>query len=306
MDELLLRMAALCVGGRKAAPGGARAGQAEEAGTSCCSGDGSRAVRLPRASGASRGAPTSNAIATIANRLPRGRTYVRNGSVVDLQIAKGEVAAMVAGSDLYKIKIAIAPVKNGALESHLSRLRGSDRFAGRATAGPFGQGRHGPGLPGGRRPVSVAGRDQAVTAAVRTGPTCASTLRRYFMALAPGSTKSLSFFSCCAAWMKTNCIDSAGQDLPLSKATPGAAKVLDDSDVAALFGIEIAETASADIPSARKQPRRFKTVKGSKSAETKTPAKKDKSPRASRSKPEHKWVSPVRARKRRATAGSQD
>ena len=31
-----------------------------------------------------------------ANRLPRGRAYVRNGSVVDLQIAKGEVAAMVA------------------------------------------------------------------------------------------------------------------------------------------------------------------------------------------------------------------
>src|SRR6201997_4623060 len=46
------------------------------------------------------------------NRLPRGRTYVRNGSVIDLQIAKGEVAAMVAGSDLYRIKIAIAPVKN--------------------------------------------------------------------------------------------------------------------------------------------------------------------------------------------------
>ena len=44
------------------------------------------------------------------NRLPRGRTYVRNGSVVDLQIAKGEISAMVAGSELYKIKIAIAPV----------------------------------------------------------------------------------------------------------------------------------------------------------------------------------------------------
>ena len=28
-----------------------------------------------------------------ANRLPRGRTYVRNGSVVDLQIAPGEVDA---------------------------------------------------------------------------------------------------------------------------------------------------------------------------------------------------------------------
>ena len=34
-----------------------------------------------------------------ANRLPRGRTYVRNGSVVDLQIAKGKVTAMVAGSE---------------------------------------------------------------------------------------------------------------------------------------------------------------------------------------------------------------
>src|SRR6266567_4485084 len=45
------------------------------------------------------------------NRLPRGRTYVRNGSVLDLRIAKGDVAAMVAGSELYKIKIAIKPVK---------------------------------------------------------------------------------------------------------------------------------------------------------------------------------------------------
>jgi len=44
------------------------------------------------------------------NRLPRGRTYVRNGSVVNLQITKGEVAAMVAGSELYKVRITIAPV----------------------------------------------------------------------------------------------------------------------------------------------------------------------------------------------------
>src|SRR6266540_7311552 len=45
-----------------------------------------------------------------ANRLPRGRSYVRNGSVVDLQIVKGEVLAFVSGSELYKIKIGIAPV----------------------------------------------------------------------------------------------------------------------------------------------------------------------------------------------------
>src|SRR5437870_7837335 len=51
------------------------------------------------------------------NRLPRGRTYVRNGSVLDLQIAKGEVAAMVAGSELYQIKIAIAPVTRARWKS---------------------------------------------------------------------------------------------------------------------------------------------------------------------------------------------
>ena len=45
-----------------------------------------------------------------ASRLPRGRSYVRNGSVVDLQIAKGEVTAMVSGSSLYLVKVSITPV----------------------------------------------------------------------------------------------------------------------------------------------------------------------------------------------------
>lgn len=44
-----------------------------------------------------------------ANRLPRGRTYVRNGSVIDLQITAGKVEAMVSGSEIYKVKIAIKP-----------------------------------------------------------------------------------------------------------------------------------------------------------------------------------------------------
>jgi uncharacterized Zn finger protein len=44
------------------------------------------------------------------NRLPRGRTYVRNGSVVDLQISKGPVSALVSGSELYRIEIKIKPL----------------------------------------------------------------------------------------------------------------------------------------------------------------------------------------------------
>jgi uncharacterized Zn finger protein len=45
-----------------------------------------------------------------ANRLPRGRTYVRNGSVIDLQIGAGKITALVQGSDLYKIAVAIRPL----------------------------------------------------------------------------------------------------------------------------------------------------------------------------------------------------
>ena len=45
-----------------------------------------------------------------ANRMPRGRTYVRNGSVLDLQIHEGKVVARVCGQELYTIEIKIKPL----------------------------------------------------------------------------------------------------------------------------------------------------------------------------------------------------
>jgi len=45
-----------------------------------------------------------------SNRLPRGRTYVRNGSVLHLRIESGCIEAIVCGSDLYQIKIEIDPL----------------------------------------------------------------------------------------------------------------------------------------------------------------------------------------------------
>jgi uncharacterized Zn finger protein len=48
--------------------------------------------------------------ADLANRLPRGRTYLRNGSVLDLAIANGKVEAYVAGSELYRVTVGIAPL----------------------------------------------------------------------------------------------------------------------------------------------------------------------------------------------------
>lgn len=41
-------------------------------------------------------------------RLPRGRAYAGNGSVLDLHLAAGRVEALVAGSELYQVRIDIA------------------------------------------------------------------------------------------------------------------------------------------------------------------------------------------------------
>ena len=45
-----------------------------------------------------------------ANRLPRGRTYVHNRSVIDLQIEARRVRALVSGSDIYEMDIRIKPL----------------------------------------------------------------------------------------------------------------------------------------------------------------------------------------------------
>lgn len=70
-----------------------------------------------------------------SNRLPRGRTYVRNGSVVDLQVAPGDVAAIVSGSELYQVAVKVTSVPKarwtsicrdcaGAIDSLVELLQG--------------------------------------------------------------------------------------------------------------------------------------------------------------------------------------
>ena len=80
------------------------------------------------------------------NRLPRGRTYVRNGSVCHLAIKKGKIEAKVIGSDIYnlRIKIRTLPAKKwnavkrrcaGQIGSLLELLQGklSDNVMGVVT-----------------------------------------------------------------------------------------------------------------------------------------------------------------------------
>jgi uncharacterized Zn finger protein len=47
------------------------------------------------------------------NRLPRGRTYLRSGAIVDLVVSEGRVEALVAGSSLYQCKVELAPLARG-------------------------------------------------------------------------------------------------------------------------------------------------------------------------------------------------
>ncbi len=69
------------------------------------------------------------------SRLPRGRSYVRSGAVVDLQIEPGKIAALVRGSSLYTVTITIKPVDptlwkaivtecTGKIDSVVELLRG--------------------------------------------------------------------------------------------------------------------------------------------------------------------------------------
>jgi uncharacterized Zn finger protein/DNA-binding XRE family transcriptional regulator len=58
------------------------------------------------------------------NRLPRGRTYVRNGSVCHLEIKKGRIEAMVSGSELYQITVDIKPLKSSLWKSIIQLCSG--------------------------------------------------------------------------------------------------------------------------------------------------------------------------------------
>ena len=70
-----------------------------------------------------------------ANRLPRGRTYLRSGCVVDLQISPQMVDALVSGTRLYTVKVKVYAISRprwkavchdcaGAIDSLVALLEG--------------------------------------------------------------------------------------------------------------------------------------------------------------------------------------
>ena len=237
------------------------------------------------------------------NRVPRGRTYVRNGSVVDLQIAKGKVTAMVAGSTLYKINITIAPVAAGRWKAICRDCAGTidslvELLQGRLAKGVMDRVcREGDGLFPSPEEIKLS------CSCPDWADMCKHVAAALYGVGARLDEKPQLLFVLRGV-DENELLARARQGLPLTRATPSAAKMLDDGDVAALFGLEMVETTNSDTrtPTASKRHKRSKTSRESKTPALKkiATAKKRITLRATQPKSEPKWMALARARKRRA------
>ncbi|MBV8321629.1 MAG: hypothetical protein JO049_13280, partial [Hyphomicrobiales bacterium] len=172
-----------------------------------------------------------------ANRLPRGRTYVNNGSVIDLQIARGKVEALISGSEIYRVKIDIAiaaPARWKAICADCAGSVGSivELLQGRLSKHVMERVcREADGLFPAPKEIKmscscpdwagmckhVAATLYGVGARLDHDPDLLFTLR--------GVGRSE--------------LVSAGADLSITEAAAGSERVLVDNDVAALFGLEL-------------------------------------------------------------------
>ncbi|MFZ4534673.1 SWIM zinc finger family protein [Propionivibrio sp.] len=185
-----------------------------------------------------------------ANRLPRGRTYVRNGSVIDLRISAGEVRAQVMGSSLYKVDVSVAAVPEkqwqaigadcaGSIDSLVELLQGKLSKAVMERICKPGSGlfpapneiKFSCSCPDWASMCKhVAAVLYGVGARLDHQPELLFTLRRV-------DAKDL--------------VTQAGAGLPKTTKGPKARKVLDDSALGDVFGIEMAEIALPVKPAAR-------------------------------------------------------
>ena len=180
------------------------------------------------------------------NRLPRGRTYVRNGSVIDLQIAPGEIKALVSGSDIYKVTVIVAPVSKvrwksicadcaGAIDSLVELLQG--RFSKGVMLRVCQQ-----------RTGLFPSPDE-----IKLSCSCPdwADMCKHVAAVLYGIGARLDqqpelLFRLHKVDEK-ELIAKAGNNLPLSKNGPAAAKVLGGGeDLSALFGLDMAQNTKSN------------------------------------------------------------
>ena len=185
------------------------------------------------------------------NRLPRGRTYVRNGSVIDLQIAPGEIKALVSGSEIYKVKVRVAPVAKARWESICKDCAGAIDSLIELLQGRFSKG--------------VMERVCQQKTGLFPSPdeiqlSCScpdwADMCKHVAAVLYGIGARLDqqpdlLFRLHDVDEK-ELIAGAGQALPLAKKAPAANKVLGGEDLSALFGLDMAPDASPAKPKRQK------------------------------------------------------
>ena len=181
------------------------------------------------------------------NRLPRGRTYVRNGSVVDLQIAPREVTAIVSGSKIYKVKVSIGDVGPTRWKTLCADCSGGIDSLVELLQGRFSKGvmerlcRQDTGLfP---RPSEI-----------RFSCSCSdyASMCKHIAAVLYGVGARLDerpeLLFRLRAVDETELLSDLGSALPDTRTTRDAAQTLVDTDLAALFGLDM-EKSEAPAPS---------------------------------------------------------
>lgn len=221
-----------------------------------------------------------------SNRLPRGRTYVRNGSVIDLKIETGEVRALVSGSSIYKVSAkisALAPARwkalcrdcAGAIDSLVELLQAR-----------FSQGvmermcRQQTGLFPSPREISFS------CSCPDWAAMCKHVAAVFYAIGARLDQKPELLFELRGV-DHTALIATAGADLTLSGKGPAAGRVLEDPGLAEMFGIEFAQPAR-EIASTKSKLRAKETSNGSVQDKAK---RRVMSPRARRTPPAKKRAS---------------
>jgi uncharacterized Zn finger protein len=176
------------------------------------------------------------------NRLPRGRTYVRNGSVVDLQIAASQITALVSGSEIYEVKVAILPVAKPHWKAICEDCAGSIDSLVELLQGRFSKGvmerisRQQTGLFPSPKEIKLS----------CSCPDWAEMCKHVAAVLYGVGTRldqQPELLFRLRAVNEKELIASAGKALPSAKKSP--AKVLVEEDLSKLFGLDLADSASA-------------------------------------------------------------
>ena len=199
------------------------------------------------------------------NRLPRGRTYVRNGSVVDLQIARGTLRALVSGSEIYEVAIDITPTTPKRWKAICKDCAGSIASLVELLKGKLSKNvmervcREGDGLFPTPREIKMS------CSCPDWADMCKHVAATLYGAGARLDAEPELLFALRGV-DSADLIASAGADSTTSLAGAASNRILAADDVAALFGIEMAppRTASRSLEKrTRSEPKTVKTVRNS-------------------------------------------